>query len=333
MKVLQVIPANLKENNIVYSNFIESEIEALETVGLEIKKLFFLSRKSIIDFLKEKKNLEKQIISFKPDLIHVHTGSTTTFLVALSKKRNIPWIITFGGSELLGNHHSGIKWWMRDTISIFLSKLSARMCNGIICVSKNLQETLPLSCRKKSIVLPRGADIGFYKPIDKTEARKILDLNPDEIIVLFSMNRSNAVVKNKKLAEEVIEYTHVKSGFNIKMITLIGYSKQQIVLLLNAADALIMTSLHEGSPNIVKEAMACNLPIVSVTCGDVEERLKNVRNSYVHSYDSNLLSDSLKKVLVKKERSNGREVLINQGLDSVRITAKIKNYYKYISDK
>src|SRR6185312_17084351 len=217
---------------------------------------------------------------FKPDLIHVHTGSTTSFLVALARKKKVPWIITFGGSELLGNHQAGMKWKIRDKLSILLSMISARLSNGIICVSKNLQSVLPNSTLKKSIVIPRGVDIEQFKPINKLEARRVLKIDSHKIVVIFSLNRKDAVVKNKILADQVISELEEKYGIDVSFITLIDYSKNEILLLLNAADALLITSLHEGSPNIVKEAMACNLPVVSVNCGDVNERLKNVKNSF-----------------------------------------------------
>jgi len=39
------------------------------------------------------------------------------------------------------------------------------------------------------------------------------------------------------------------------------------------ADVLLNPSYHEGSPNVVKEAMACGLPVVAADCGDVRKRL------------------------------------------------------------
>jgi len=333
MRILQIIPGNIKNGAVVYSNFINNEILGLQSMGVDIEIFFFISRMSVSGFLKAKKNLEKLIESYKPDLIHVHTGSTTTFLVAVAKKRDIPWVITFGGSELLGNHKNGIKWWLRDLISVFLSKTSAVMCNGIICVSKNLQKALPRKSSKKSIILPRGVDITIFIPLDKTKAREELNINTNEIIVLFSLNRTSAQVKNKNLADKVVTLFETKYKIQINLISLIGYSEKEIVLLLNAADALLVTSLHEGSPNIVKEAMACNLPVVSVNCGDVNERLKNVKNSFVHTYDAELLCDSLYKVIKSGIRSNGREVLLNQKLDRQSISLEILKLYKAIIDK
>jgi glycosyltransferase involved in cell wall biosynthesis len=333
MKVLQVIPGNSINGSLLYSNFIENEIEGLRREGVEIKKFFFISRKSIFGLLNSKSKLEKEINLYKPDLIHVHTGSTTSFLVAISRKKKIPWIVTFGGSELLGNHQPSIKWKVRDKISILLSRISAKLSNGIICVSKNLQAILPNSTLKKSIVIPRGIDIQHFKPINKLEARGLLKINPERQIVIFSLNRKEAVVKNKVLADQVISVLQQKYRIDVSLISLIGYSRDEILLLLNAADALLITSLHEGSPNIVKEAMACNLPVVSVNCGDVKERLKDVKNSFVHSYDVKSLSESLNDVLNSRTRSNGREILLNQRLDRQSISLQISKFYKEVIDK
>ena len=93
-----------------------------------------------------------------------------------------------------------------------------------------------------------------------------------------------------------------------------------------------MTSLWEGSPNTVKEAMACNMPVVSTKAGDVDLLLNNVKKSFVCSFDPSEIAEKIKLVTKDKERSNGREKIIKMGLDSETVALRILKLYKILSD-
>src|SRR5262245_15872230 len=104
-------------------------------------------------------------------------------------------------------------------------------------------------------------------------------------------------------------------------------SSSDVRLMMNAADCLLVTSLHEGSPNIVKEAMACNLPVVSVPCGDVVERLQMTYPGGVAPYDVKTLAEKIDEVLKAGRRSNGRERLIEQGLTTPNVAKSLIQIY------
>ncbi len=332
MRVLYVIPGNIKDGEISYSNLIRREISYLEKEGITFETFFFVNRKSISALLDSKKKLEKQIQLFNPDIVHVYTGSSTTLLVALAKKK-CPWIITFGGSDLLGYHRKGFIWKLRSKLAVYLSFFSARKSDGIICVSENLQDALRENGNitdKNIQIIPRGIDLETFRVIDKLQARKELEISESSNVILFSQNRDNAVVKNWILAEEVLMKLRDFYKIEFEVVKLINLTTEQIVLYLNAANAILFTSLHEGSPNIIKEAMACNLPVISVNCGDVKDRLTNVTDSKVLGYDSEELAKHLVNVLKNAPAGNGRLELIAQKLDSDSVAKKIIAYYKFI---
>jgi teichuronic acid biosynthesis glycosyltransferase TuaC len=89
-----------------------------------------------------------------------------------------------------------------------------------------------------------------------------------------------------------------------------------------------LTSLHEGSPNIIKEAMACNCPIVSTDVGDVRDVVSGTEGCYVTTYDPEDIAEKLKSALQFNKRTAGREKI--QHLDSNIIAHKIISIYKTI---
>ena len=89
---------------------------------------------------------------------------------------------------------------------------------------------------------------------------------------------------------------------------------------MSAADALVLTSMHEGSPNVVKEALACNLPVVAVDVGDVRHRIGAVAGCVLCADDRpETVAAGLVAVLQRGRHIAGRETVLD--LDE-RITAE-----------
>ena len=102
-------------------------------------------------------------------------------------------------------------------------------------------------------------------------------------------------------------------------------------MLYSAVDCLLITSIREGSPQVVKEAMACNCPIVSTNVGDVKEVIGDTRNCYITNFDPQYIALCLDKVLETSERANGRQRILNLKLDISDIAKRLDEIYKRIS--
>jgi glycosyltransferase involved in cell wall biosynthesis len=100
-----------------------------------------------------------------------------------------------------------------------------------------------------------------------------------------------------------------------------------VLLYMNACDVLLMTSFSEGSPNVVKEAMACNLPVVSVLVGDVPELLAGIKGCVMCPREAEALGAALVQVLRDGQRSAGRLALQRKGLDQESVARKIMTVY------
>ena len=176
---------------------------------------------------------------------------------------------------------------------------------------------------KKIKVVPNGVDFDTFYPITQEKARSILNWDFNEKIILFNGNKSNPI-KNYDLAHEAINLC----SYNIKVIEMKNLSQEKLNLYYNACDLFLSTSLWEGSPNTIKEAMACNTNIISSNVGDVNYLFGNQKYNHVCAFDPEIISKAITNSLIlKKESNKGRERLIHLSLQGEEVAKKIINLY------
>ena len=221
------------------------------------------------------------------DLVHAHYGLTAPFALA---QRRVPVVLSLWGSDLLGSVGP-------------LSRLTARFCDEVIVMSPEMARAIDLDPH----VIPDGIDLDRFHPIDGEGASREVGWTEPGYDVLFPYG-PHRTVKNHPRAERVIERVSERFDAPVRLRTVSGVSHDRIVLYMNAADALLLTSDSEGSPNAVKEALACELPVVSTDVGDVRERTRGVEPTVIAD-DDRALVDGLESVLRAASRSNGRNAV------------------------
>ena len=342
LKVAFIIPVwNEQEGgDLKMSPFLLSQIKSL-TPHLESYELIYLEMGSGYRSLKAK---AKQLRDFKKKssdpkgwVVFSLYGSLHGFLVQLILGGKFKIVNTFGGSDILGSTNTGLIWGFRNRLTKMLSLYAATRANHVIVKSTNLADVLRPKIRVPISVLPNGINLEVFKLLEnRDELRSRFGWQPKEFVILFSIRRGNSkleAVKNYPLAEEVISILKADEKSSVRLEIISNKTHQQMNELFNAADCLLLTSLHEGSPNIVKEAMGCNLPIVSVNCGDIQERLISVENSFVSAaYDANELAQLCLSVREASRRSNGRDVITTQGLDSLSVAESLLRLFSSLSE-
>ncbi len=304
LKVLIVASGNSNQ----ISPFIQDQIDALEQEGgIEISK-FLIEGRGIQGYLKNYKLLIKKINSFNPDLIHAHYG-LSGLLSGL--QRRVPVITTFHGSDINNNL---IRPFSR--IAYFTSARS-------IFVSEPLASKANIS---DPIVIPCGVDLDVFYPIDQIEVRDTLNLDQKKKYILFSSSFEKKE-KNYSLAKDAVERSRYK---DIKLLELKGYDRNEVCLLMNAVDLVLMTSFTEGSPQFIKEAMACNTPIVSVDVGDVKDVISDLDRCYITSYDPQNIADKI-NIVINKGKTEGRTKILY--LSNKIIAKKILLLYRSVLEK
>ena len=221
------------------------------------------------------------------DLVHANYGLTAP--IALAQLRR-PVVLSLWGTDLYGRYG-------------WLSRRCARRCDAVVVMSEAMRRDLGVDCE----VVPHGVDLDLFRPSSSSAARAELGWDDGTRHVLFPYP-SDREVKDYPRAERVVERTGGRLGGSIELHTVSGVPHESMPTYLNAADVLLLTSKHEGSPNVVKEALACDLPVVTTDVGDVRDRLDGVSPSAVCVGDDELV-DALCDVLRSRGRSNGRQAV------------------------
>lgn len=286
--------------------FITDQVEALQKAGV-VCEYFTVEGKGVKGYLRNYTPMMRKIREFQPDIIHAHYGLSG---LLANLQRKVPVVTTYHGSDI--NNPKVLRY---SKVSIILSAWNIFVSN------KNIQLA---GVKKKFSLIPCGVDTDIFRPMDRKPERKKLGFRESDHIVLFAGAFDNPV-KNPELALEAV--AKVPDAILMEMK---GYSRMQVAELMNAADVCLMTSHSEGSPQFIKEAMACGCPIVSVDVGDVKEVIEGVEGCYIVERNAEDIAEKLKLVFEKNKRTNGREKLMKMGLDSESVAQKIISIYNEV---
>ncbi len=312
MKVLIVC----RYHNGIPAPFVVEQVEAVSRVAKN-RGVAFVYRlmDSAGGYAHFTKRLHEIVNEWHPDVVHAHYG-VTGFFCCLRKE--VPTVVTYHGSDV---NNGKTRW---------LCVLTRMLSDWNIYVSDSL-------CRKaggkrRCDVVACGVDVNVmgYNQNEDFMKRAIPQ-------VLFS-GAFDVSVKNAALARRVISEL-ANRGVRVDLRELKGMSRSEVAIALNESDALLMTSHREGSPQVIKEAIACGVPIVSVAVGDVRERLKNISNAIVVARategvdDDDLvtrLADALQRAVRMEHLRDGAEELRRQGLTNDVIAERVLDIYQKI---
>ncbi|WP_372872326.1 glycosyltransferase family 4 protein [Shewanella sp.] len=237
----------------------------------------------------------------KYDRYHVHFGGIQGLLVSLFFSSKT--IISFHGTDLHGGTPSRFLTKIKSKVNVFCSKLSIKLSAKSTVVSKNLLEYVPSSLLSKVVIIPTGVDEKHFTKLDKTECRAKLGLETNVFYLLFS-DISGSTVKRRDIASKVIDLLNENQNrYKLLVMSQVDYSL--VPTYLYAADYLLLTSDKEGSPNIVKEALYCNLKVLSTDVGDVSD--------YINKPDRGLVFSSNDPEIINNEINNYFVIVNNLG--------------------
>ncbi|MCF8261091.1 MAG: glycosyltransferase family 4 protein [Melioribacteraceae bacterium] len=311
MKILFVCSGN---NKFGISPIVNNQAESLKKNGVDLD-IHAIKGKGFTGYLKSVSGIRHKLKSNDYDLIHAHY-SLSAIAVTISFPRK-PIVVSLMGSDSKMSF-----FWLTIIRFCYVFKIWGR----VVVKSSEMQKSLKLP---KTIQLPNGVDLEKFDVVQKEVAKKNLGLSPDKNYILFLSNPSR-YEKNYQLAEDAVSLIKKNSA---ELITVFNKEHSQVRNYLYAVDLLLLTSLWEGSPNAVKEAMCCNLPVVATDVGDVKWLFGDMPGYYLSSFRPEDMCELIDAALIfakKNGRTEGRTRILELGLDSQSIATRLINLYKEV---
>lgn len=257
------------------------------------------------------------------DLIHAHYG----FCGWLAKScPRTPVVLSLMGSDLFGWPDWTGRITARGRLEAFATRRIASMVDAVIVKSAEMAAVLG---GLSATVIPNGVDMDAFRPMDRVTARDRLAWPAEDPVVLFPGNPDQPR-KGFPLARAAVDVATRHLEREVRIEVLRGVAPELVPTYINASDAMVMTSLIEGSPNVVKEAMACDVPVVSVPVGDVESLFREAPGYLVRQRDADPLGAALAKCIDDPPTARGRAAILRMGLDLGSVAQRIIAVYEQV---
>ena len=302
--------------------FVTEQGEAIRALGNDVD--YFLVQGN---YIKAVKALKKKIREFKPDVVHAHYGLSA---ITAELQSLVPVVTTF--------HDGETHLWYTN---IMCSLMSLR-AKHVIYVAQHIRDLSYIKAKNNSII-PCGVPMEEMVITPKEEARKQLGWNMDTEYILFGGAFSNPR-KNYEILKQAVERLNIEDQrLKIECVEMKGLTREQCVLRMCAADLFALPSHREGSPQALKEAMACNCPCLATDIADVRYLfgdepghwiLRNPKNRlWKWEGDEKSLDEMvelLKEALQFKGRTNGRKRIEELGYTNEQVAKRIVEIYKQV---
>ena len=320
MKVLLVTNMYPTPSRPNYGIFVSEQAAAVTAAypDVEYDVAYIPGVDSKLAYLKSIFQIKKRIDKGAYDLVHVHYGLSGLFLLNPFLKK-IPVVVTLHGGD--------IQIEQGKNVQVAITKKVLKRSDVAITLNDNMDAIAGAICPRIEKI-PCSVDIDTFSPPATRQA-----LSRERCLSIIFPSSPERTVKNYPLFQATLGKLKERHGICAKELILWGMPRTEVAQHMRMADILLMTSISEGSPQVVKEAMACNLPVVSTDVGDVNILLEGVSDSICCRENSpEALADSIAEVIDGKVSGikSGRECILELGLDNNSIASRVYNVYNSI---
>jgi glycosyltransferase involved in cell wall biosynthesis len=285
-----------------YGIFIRRQVESLSREGvhpdvLVINGYLSPAAYAVAGLALARANLRRRQYA----LVHAHGGEAA---FAARCYLRAPLLVSYMGDDLLGTPRADGIVPARSRLRRRVIRRCAHLVDATITKSAELERALPPRVRRRNLVLPNGVDPEHFSPIPRTDARRQLGWSATERIALFVGDPEIPRKRHWLAAAACTEAGRRLRDLRLHVASSVDPAR--LPVLMSGADCLLLTSSIEGSPNVVKEALMTNLPVVATRVGDLETVLVGVEPSFLCDATSPPLANALVQCLGEPRRSNGR---------------------------
>ncbi len=284
---------------------ISAQADSLRALGVELDVFTidgYVRRRAYLDAVPQ---IMRLVRSRNYDVVHAHYGHSA---VIARMQLETPLVISFLGSDLLGRVSR------RAQVEARAFRQLARVAAATITMSAEMEGRLPRSTRSRNAIIPNGVDLDMFKPQSRAEARAALGWPTETRVLLFAAQPTGP--KGFPIAQAVEDLLR-SQGQSVVLRVAERVPHEDMPRWMNAADVLLFPSRSEGSPNAVKEAMACAIPIVATPVGDIPELLGGIDGSFVAAPEPAAMADAVTKALRHERAPTARAALNALTLEAV----------------
>jgi glycosyltransferase involved in cell wall biosynthesis len=283
----------------------------------------------------------------------VHAQRPDMLVPFILRKKDFLLVCTLHGAHDLAvlDKKGFFLGWIYDR----LQRLAFRHAHWLIAVDQNTRnhylEKYPWVGERISVI-PTGIDLDRFKPMDREALRKKYDFGRMDKIVLFV----GRLEKEKNLPLLLEAFAILRVGSTDAKLVMVGIGREEAALkrriselrlekvvflgemdneripeLMNCSDVLALCSLYEGSPSVIKEALACNLPVVAVDVGDVRQVIGGIPGCFIAAGTARDIAAKISAVWRAPGTFEAREEVLKYGQD--RVGDETLQVYRHLSDK
>jgi glycosyltransferase involved in cell wall biosynthesis len=318
MRVLVATAIYPTRENPAFGAFVRTQVESLKRAGVDIDLLVLQGRPRKLTYAKAIVQLQRRLARAPISLVHAHYGYVG--MVARTQWK-VPVVVTYHGDDLLGTIGPDGRTRRLSRWTAGAGRLLARMVDAAIVQSEQMASKLD---HAKVYVIPHEVELQTFRPIEQYQARQLLGLDPATKYLLFAAN-PRIPVKRFPLAQSVAQRVAARDR-RVELLVIHKETQERLALYMSACDVLVFPSYQEGSPNIVKQAMACNLPIVATDVGDVRKVIGNTEGCAICEPTVEEFADAVGRTLTRGTRTNGRQHVSH--LDCPSVARQIIQVYQ-----
>ncbi len=322
-RVLMLTGIYPTEQNPHSGTFVKTQVDSLVAEGIKVDIVHPKPGPVPLRYASAVIQVFFKTLTGRYDVVHGHYG-LWCLLTRLQWKT--PVVADYLGDDLLGTVKADGGYSKKGA---FVVKVSRWLCGHVDAILVKTEQMKKAASEGNIFVFPDGVNFDLFHPIPRSEARAKLGWDQDHDYVVFA-NNPDIPVKNFALAQAAIDCLSQR-GITAELVVANGLPQTKVVEYINAGNVLILPSIAEGSPNVVREAMACNVPVVATNVGDVAQVIGHTRGCVVCPHEPDALADGLEIALRHKEPTTGR--CDTEYLSSSAIAKQLIFVYEQITSK